>query len=307
MNRFTAYNRLDLDLNEDSIDIDIIKKKYRIKALIYHPDKNNNPDASSKFQEIHDAYEYVMKEEGYMDTEDNNMENTRNHNDQDDSYRNLFLIFLKKILENETGDSIFYSIIQRITTICESKAIDLLERLDKTMLIKTRMILSKYKDAFHVTDTMLEKINELIQSRNENDECIILNPTWTDLCENNLYKLTVNNETYIIPLWHHELVYENNGHDIYVNCLPDLPSYITIDEYNHIHVDVKYNVAEIWNTEYIHVNCDARTFPIHVPSLKLTNIQTIIFVKQGISKMNTTNIYDISTKSDVHVTIHLVI
>lgn len=305
MNRIAAYECLDLDLNEDIIDIDIIKKKYRIKALIYHPDKNKNSDASSKFQEIHDAYEYVMKEEGYMDTEDNKGEDARNHNDPDDSYRNLFLIFLKKILENETGESIFYSIIQRITTICESKAIELLERLDKTMLIKTRMILLKYKDAFHVTDTMIDKINELIQSRNENDECIILNPTWTDLCENNLYKLTVNSETYIIPLWHHELVYENNGHDIYVNCLPDLPSYITIDEYNHVHVDVKYNIAEIWNNEYIHVKCETKIFPIHVPSLKITSVQTIIFVKQGISKMNTKNIYDITSKSDVHITIHL--
>lgn len=305
MNRIAAYKCLDLDLNEDIIDVDIIKKKYRIKALIYHPDKNKNQGASSKFQEIHDAYEYVMKEEGYMDTEDNNTEDVKNHNGPDESYRNLFLIFLKKILENETGESIFYSIIQRITTICESKAIELLERLDKTMLIKTHMILLKYKDAFHITDTMIEKIKELIQSRNENDECIILNPTWTDLCENNLYKLTVDNETYIIPLWHHELVYENNGHDIYVNCLPDLPSYITIDEYNHVHVDVKYNIAEIWNNEYIHVKCETKIFPIHVASLKITSVQTIIFVKQGISKMNTKNIYDITSKSDVHITIHL--
>jgi hypothetical protein len=167
------------------------------------------------------------------------------------------------------------------------------------------MILLKYKDAFHVTDTMLTKLSELIQTRNENDECIILNPTWTDLCENNLYKLTVNGEAYIIPLWHHELVYDNNGHDIYVNCLPDLPSYITIDEYNHIHLDVKYNISEIWDTECIHVICDTKTFPIQVNTLKLTNVQTIVFAKQGISKINAKNIYDVSTKSDVHITIHL--
>ena len=38
--------------------IDEIKKSYRRLSMIYHPDKNkNNPDATSKFQKINEAYE----------------------------------------------------------------------------------------------------------------------------------------------------------------------------------------------------------------------------------------------------------
>lgn len=309
MNKTTAYAILELDINSPNIDIDQIKRQYRLKALIYHPDKNNSPNASSKFQEIHDAYEYVLREEGYMDancSDDSDMPNYNNHNmPSGDSYRNIFLIFLKKILENEAGHSIFYNIIQRLTTLCESKAIELLERLDKPTLIKTRNILSKYKDAFHVSDNIISKISTLIQTRNETDEYIILNPVLKDLYENNLYKLSINGELYIIPLWHHELVYENNGHDIYVNCLPDLPNHINIDENNNIHVEVHYNMHDIWGKDYIYVECESKKYPVQVNTLKLTGVQTIIFAKQGISKINTKSIYDVSCKSDVHITIHI--
>jgi len=294
MNKTTAYQCLDLDINDPDIDVDMIKRQYRLKALIYHPDKNKSPNAVSKFQEIHDAYEYLLKADEYA-----------NHDSNDDSYRNLFMIFLKKILENDTGQSVFYNIIQRLTTMCESKAFELLERLDKPTLIKTCIILTKYKDAFHITDNIIEKITSLIQTRNENDECIVLNPTLKDLYNNNLYKLSVNGETYIIPLWHHELVYDNLGHDLYVNCLPDLPGHITIDENNNIHIDVKYNIHDIWEHEYIQVHCDAVCYPIQVNTLKLTHKQTVIFAKQGLSKINAKNIYDVSNKSDVYVTVHL--
>jgi len=302
MNKATAYQCLDLDINDPDIDVDMIKRQYRLKALIYHPDKNKSPNAVSKFQEIHGAYEYLLRAEEYANQDGYG---AADDGDNGDSYRNLFMMFLKKILENDTGQSVFYNIIQRITTMCESKAFELLERLDKPTLIKTCIILTKYKDAFHITDNIIEKITHLIQTRNENDECIILNPTLKDLYNNNLYKLSLNGETYIIPLWHHELVYDNLGHDLYVNCLPDLPDHISIDENNNIHIDVKYNVHDIWEHEYIQVQCDAMCYPIQVNTLKLTHKQTVIFAKQGLSKINAKNIFEVSNKSDVYVTVHL--
>ena len=301
MNKAAAYQCLDLDINDLDIDADMIKRQYRLKALIYHPDKNKSPNAVRKFQEIHDAYEYLLRAEEYASQDSD----ATYDGDNRDSYRNLFMMFLKKILENETGQSVFYNIIQRLTTMCESKAFELLERLDKPTLIKTCIILTKYKDAFHITDNIIEKITGLIQTRNENDECIILNPTLKDLYNNNLYKLSVNGETYIIPLWHHELVYDNLGHDLYVNCLPDLPDHITIDENNNIHIDVKYNIHDIWEHEYLQVQCDTMCYPIQVNTLKLTNKQNVIFAKQGLSKINAKNIYDVSNRGDVYVTVHL--
>lgn len=45
-----------LGISEDASETDI-KKAYRKLSLEYHPDRNKNPDAQSKFQEINEAYE----------------------------------------------------------------------------------------------------------------------------------------------------------------------------------------------------------------------------------------------------------
>ena len=34
----------------------ILKKQYFKKALIYHPDKNSDPDSNTKFHKIQEAY-----------------------------------------------------------------------------------------------------------------------------------------------------------------------------------------------------------------------------------------------------------
>jgi len=49
------YNTLEVP---ETASIDEIKKSYRRMSMLYHPDKNkNNPDATSKFQKISEAYE----------------------------------------------------------------------------------------------------------------------------------------------------------------------------------------------------------------------------------------------------------
>ena len=45
---------------------------------------------------------------------------------------------------------------------------------------------------------------------------------------------------YHVPLWHSELHYDlSNNETLVVNCIPDLPSHIWIDEYNNLYISIK--------------------------------------------------------------------
>lgn len=73
---YKLYDSLEVNKNAS---LDEIKKAYKRKAMIYHPDKNkNNPDADSKFKEISNAYDILSDE------------NKRNEYDRlgDDRYNN---------------------------------------------------------------------------------------------------------------------------------------------------------------------------------------------------------------------------
>jgi len=58
MNRKDAFGILGLSLNASKEDI---KRAYRKQAKIYHPDKNNDEDAISRFIEISEAYEILTE------------------------------------------------------------------------------------------------------------------------------------------------------------------------------------------------------------------------------------------------------
>lgn len=61
------YDLLDLPFNSSSEDI---KKAYRKKARIYHPDINPAPDAKDKFISVTEAYEFLIAYHEKLRTDD---------------------------------------------------------------------------------------------------------------------------------------------------------------------------------------------------------------------------------------------
>ena len=278
-----------------------IKKQYKLMALMHHPDKNQSVDASAKFQEIHEAYEFLMNfnhEDMYDSDEDKTTIDKS-------SYRWVLYSFIKNVINTETGNYLFYTVLERISKMCEKNALDTLEKIDNNMLIKIHEILKKYKGAFHFTESFNEKIEELIKTKLQKDEYIILNPILDDLFENNLYKLTINNIVYFVPLWHHELVYDNKDRDIYVKCNPMLPENVEIDDSNNIHIKTTYAMDELWEKDQIDISLGKRMITFYPSLLKVKKTQTIILREQGISRINTTDIYDVTKRSDVYLHLNI--
>ena len=294
MNYQKACEILDLNQNQH-IKIGEIKQQYKIYALKYHPDKNKSPNSTEKFQEINTAYEYLC----------NNIDSDDDTVNDDKSYSNILFKFLNTIIPIDKDTQIMHIIIEKISNICENKSVDFLEKLDKEILIKINNLIKMNSDILHINNNYIEIIESIINKKSQNDEVIILNPTLEDLFDNNLYKLTVDNQTYIVPLWHHELIYENNNRDIYVKCNPVLPDNIEIDDINDIHVYKQYSIKELWCKNTFEVDIHVKKIQLDVDKLKLMRQQTIILLKSGISRVNLKNIYDVSMVSTIYIHVAL--
>jgi DnaJ-class molecular chaperone len=292
-----------LDLSDSWTEKDL-KGQYRKKALIFHPDKNVEQDTTADFQLIQEAYEFLSEESEILDQ---NEEEGVSASPKE--YQSMLFKFLSPILSSdvfqEIKTKVFYTILNKITSKCEDKAVELLGKLDKKDFAKIYQLLLANKDVLHLGPDIMTKMEEMFSEKVQNDECVILNPFLEDLFENNLYKLTDNGITYLVPLWHHELIYDKGGADLYVKCIPLLPDNIEIDEKNNIHLKLVISLEDAWTKDEIEIEIGARKFPIIRRNLKLIETQIVLLANCGISKINTDDIYNVSKKSDIYIHVEL--
>lgn len=282
MNRLKALEILGID-DVENIEEDIIKKAYRAKALRYHPDKNRTEDANERFQEIHEAYKYLN---GSILEEESN------------DYKSLLKSFLRTWITSE--NDVLHEWIRRITCICEEKALHLLEKIDKHILKMIYDLISKNREIMNITEDFIEKMGDILKSKFENDERIILHPFLDDL--ENIYKLYVDDEIYLVPLWHHHLIYDaKDGKEIYVDCYPLLPEHIWLDEYNNVHIDLIKDILELWKQDVVYVDLGSRKINIDKTQIRFMETQIITILNSGISIMHPNNLYDITQKGNIYV------
>lgn len=286
-----------LELEEGYTEEDL-KKQYRCLALQYHPDKNHSEGATEKFQEIKEAYETLLN--GRPDDDD-----IHNVDINKSSYGGILLIFLKKILDNDKCNQVISAIIQKLSSVCEDSALETLGKLDRMMLLRTYELLKKYAKVLHFSEYFMERVAHLVIEKTENDECIILYPTLDDLFDNNLYKLNLEGQIYIVPLWHHELVYDHSGNDIYVVCDHIMPENVQIGYNNDLFTSITIDLKKIWIERTHKFSIGKREFEIKADKLNLVPQQRIMLSQCGISRINKWDPCDISNRGDIYVTVLL--
>lgn len=288
-----------------------IRKQYKLKALKYHPDKNKSPTAAEDFRNIHEAYKYLISSE-------------RDSENEMPKYRDVLFSFLSTFMNSSPEnaapsspshdpprDSKMKLIFSCLLNMCEAKAIEYVQKLDISTIEKIISVIQEYRDIFHFTDVFVEKIHEIIIYKREKQKSdykyLILNPFLEDLFQDNLYRFTLNNKTYIVPLWHQELIYDNSGEEIVVQCYPVLPENIEIDENNNVIIEIYPLISEVFNkTNYI-VNLPGKDIEVDCTYLQLHDImQSIVLKNQGISRVDSANIFNVLDRSDIIIHIFLV-
>ena len=291
-------------------------------ALKYHPDKNNDENAGEKFCEIHAAYEYMIKTDNHNDMEsdcdcdsESEYENTDELVAPNMSIQKFMLAFLKVLFktreQREIAEKICEIVYTKLGEKAAEKTLELLEKVDRRLLKIVYEILAKYQQVLYIDSVYLDKIGVLLRNKYANDERIQLRPTLTDLFEANLYKLKIGEQIFLVPLWHHELIYDNSGGELLVECVPELPANITIDENNHLHLNLKYTLTEIWEMKWIDVDSVLSIgslfsfYKYPVENLNIVCEQTRILGGVGIPRIVKEDVYNVEKRGDIYLHIFI--
>lgn len=316
MNLQEAFEVLGISSNEVSqLTIDTLKKKYHKMALLNHPDKNGNSlDSTAKFQKINEAYQLIEREiksfsfghdASYNQTRE---EQTQEEQDLSSGFSFFVNLFMENILSGKYNEFVS-SIIKDIVGGCKEVSLKLFEDLDKDRCLFVYDFMLKYKSILHISDTIIEKVREIIVEKYKDIQIFILNPSMDDLFENNIYKLCIDTEnTFLVPLWHNELYFEDTKqNEIIVRCCPELPENMSIDEENNILIELKIKLDfSLIESNKIPFLLGKKEFHVKTEELKMMKTQTHILRKQGISKIQEKDMYSIDKKSDIVVNIRFV-
>ena len=323
----TALHLLDIDDftrgNYTKVTYDYVKRKYHKMALKCHPDKNGNTkEATQRFQRITNAYNYLITElelksefNEYKNEDQDDICDTKDKDKDSQLYTSLLSMFLAGILKVDTNKMpdllvrIVKDIVLNGTKVISTKIID---DLDKDKSLELYNFLNKYKHILYITSETLEFVSSLIKEKYKNDRVYILNPSIDDLLDNNIYKLYVDEQLYLAPLWHNELYFEDQDkNDIIVLCVPQLPEDITIDENNNIHCNllVAFEKDMLLNQKQnLNVNIGKHILNIPIDKLYMKKEQKYIIKGEGISHIFENDIYNQTNhgKGDIIVSISLI-
>ena len=298
--------------------LDELKKKYRIAALKYHPDKHfNSDDAKANFQEINEAYIFLC---GKYHVDADKKTEYGNYCKDEHCYSELFSSFINSLMKDfsKTKVTELNVIIQVLMNKCISITSTIFDNMDKESLLFIYNLIMKYDTILDIGGERLNRVISLIKNKLQMNDVIIIRPTISELFDvNNIQVVEHENKTYYVPLWHTELYYgiSNNNNkqhkeerELIVKCIPKLPEYIYIDEANNIYVDVRTRVENLFNQTTLAITlADSVSFDIPVNTLLFKTNQTITLTKCGIPVINTENIYDVSERMNVIIHLEILI
>ena len=362
MNRNTACFLLDISPDDiydpctGKMDRDRLRRQYRIQSLRLHPDKNPAPDAVEQFQRMNDAYIWL--------SETSRSETGKSETDRSETSMGMGN---KNEMGTETRTETMTTLWTWFQDGCQERLAQWIQRQDKETLFRLHTILSmpsflpanerKIHTDFAREDPSaystgrrpggydqvrgaLQHIQSLLASslktKCSRDQRRVLRPTLSDVLSDQVFRLVVEDQTYWIPLWVDELVYDLGDRELVVQCIPTLPSNVVVDErHKHIYVHCVWSIAkDIWGKQEMDVVIDTRPTPdpadqsdsdnlpcvplppsatssirysVRISQLRITSHpQKILLSTRGIPCTISDHIYDVSRRGSIFACITLV-
>lgn len=295
------------------INTDLVKRQYKKMALKLHPDKNGNtPDSTVKFQELSESYACLLNMVG---DETDPLGECKNGDENVFSstpggYFDILRQFIMSTLDNIHSESIIDK-IKHIVENCQNVSVTLFENIDRDTSITIFQFLNNYKGVLHVKDSTLEKVKKIIQHKFEELEIYTIDPTLHDLLSDNVYRLRLDDEIFLIPLWHKEMYFDTKSNkELMVICQPNLPDGWWIDDNNNIfgHIDIPFT-KDLLDMIVLPVKVDNDRHVLNIELNKLTfrREQTICLKNQGMLRINEKMIIcDKEDHKDINLTIRMV-
>jgi len=281
--------------NDDRFNL--IKKSYYKLALKHHPDKGGDP---VRFTEIKTAYDFIIVAEKQQG-------NTTNDK-CDGTFENMFASLIQSMIQNKTGfekfDTLFINTtLHSILKKCDTYSIKVFEQLD---IEKCRLIydfLSLNKDTFYLSDEQLCKYKDVIRNKIKNNNIILLNPSISDILNDNIYKLELQNDIHYIPLWHPEISIDN----MIIKNIPDISDNITINANHDIILKHSACITEFFEKEMISIKIGNSNFDIYANQVKIVkDVQFIVFKARGKLIPNKHNLYSSTKRSNIIIELSLI-
>jgi hypothetical protein len=179
-----------------------------------------------------------------------------------------------------------------IGMIYDKSILSILSTLDNSVLLSLYRFLLEYKD--YLPPSVLDTITQFIQNKLT---ILLLEPTIDDLLNQRVYIYTHLGKKYSIPLWHHELIYD----EFMVICKPKIEN-IELDSDNNIYITVHSSIQEAFTG----------TIPFFIGKQSFTIDATQLYIKpyQEYSMTSTIPIINphiyTNTCSMIYVSIHLI-
>lgn len=310
MDYIKAFEILEINIKYSDLTPKYLKTQYRKLALKYHPDKNGNTQESNEhFKNINDAYHYLNDQ---LNIYYNNYEYEEKSDDDDDDssyhshtqYLNVLKNFIKSVIDidNREYTDILTKIVNDIIITGKQVSFRIFEGLDKDIILNILVFLSKYKSVLNLNNDLIDYINRLVMDKYKNVEIYKLNPSIHDLMQNNFYKLTVNEELFLVPLWHYQTYFDGSSCEIIAICEPNLPDNMMIDDESNLFIELKINKNEIMkhimNETNIDIDIGGKKYIINISNLYMKKEQYYYLKNRGLTKVKN-DICDVKEKADV--------